>query len=299
MLPSQPAPFYRGKVRDLYPVDDERMIIVASDRISAFDVIFPEPITDKGKILTEVSNLWFQALRREGLAEKLNFTDQLIAGARSEFPEPYNGADWSELDGRSVLVRKVKRIDYECVVRGYLAGSGWKDYQRTGSVCGHDLPAGLRSAEKLPEPIFTPATKAPLGEHDENVDLDHMRKDLGAELAERLRDISLAVYKFAAAKMEAAGLILCDTKFEFGLDDQGGIVLIDEILTPDSSRYWDAAGYAPGEQPSMYDKQNIRDYLESTDWDKSPPPPALPDQVVDKTIARYRELRDRLLAVLN
>lgn len=282
-----PEPFYRGKVRDLYPVDEDRMIIVASDRLSAFDVVFEKPLAEKGILLNSISLLWFRALRKSGLYEKLDFGDHLLESDYRAFPPPYNAMP--ELDGRSMLVKRCRRIDFECVVRGYLAGSGWKEYQRTGRICGHPLPTGLRQSDRLPEPLFTPSTKAPLGEHDENISFDRMQEDLGSDLAERIRQISLAVYKFAADKLEKNGIILCDTKFEFGLDN-GRILLIDEALTPDSSRYWEARLYRPGSSPPAYDKQIIRDYLEGTSWNKQPPPPDLPADITGRAVERYREI---------
>ncbi len=284
-------PFYRGKVRDLYEVDAERMVICASDRISAFDVIFDRPFPGKGIVLNSVSGLWFRALRTAGLPEKLGFRDHLISDDVDDFPEPFRGRD--EFRGRSMLVRRTKRVDFECVVRGYVVGSGWKDYKATGRICGHALPSGLRLADRLPEPIFTPATKAPLGEHDENIDLDAMRERLGASLTDRLRDISLGIYRFACERLEPVGILLADTKFEFGLVGSE-IYLIDEALTPDSSRYWDIAEYEPGVSPPSFDKQIVRDYLETLDWDKRPPAPELPEAVVARAMERYRELEDRV-----
>lgn len=292
MSAALPEPFYRGKVRDLYAAGPDAMVIVATDRVSAFDVVFDEPIPDKGRILTRISNRWFAALAAERAAghSELDFESHLIATELDEFPEEFRIEAWRD---RAVLVRKVERIDFECVVRGYLAGSGWKDYQKTGAVCGHALPAGLEQAQRLPAPIFTPATKAARGDHDENVSVAHMEASLGPELTRRLERASLAIYNFAAARMERAGIILCDTKFEFGrVGDQ--LYLIDEVLTPDSSRYWDAASYRTGISPPGYDKQYIRDFLESTDWDKSPPPPPLPPAVLERTAELYRTIEGRI-----
>lgn len=291
-----PAPFYRGKVRDLYAVDDARMLIVASDRISAFDVVFPEPIPEKGRLLNSISGMWFRALRNTPLPRELGFGDQMITDDCRQFPEPFCNRD--EFCNRSALVRRAQRVDFECVVRGYLAGSGWKDYQATGAVCGHALPPGLRQAERLPAPIFTPATKAEIGQHDENVTIERMETALGPELARKLERISLALYSFAAEKMRRAGILLSDTKFEFGLLD-GEVILIDEALTPDSSRYWDAASYEIGISPPGYDKQYIRDYVEQLGWNKSPPAPSLPPAVVQKTLALYREIELRVRSALS
>jgi len=283
------TPFYRGKVRDLYDADPY-IILVASDRLSAFDVVFHESIPDKGKILTGISCFWFNTIRKSGLHQSLNFTDHMVSSNISEFPEPYN--NYQPFLDRSVLVKKTKRIDYECVVRGYLAGSGYKDYLKTGSVCGHKLPPGLALASKLPSPIFTPATKAPEGKHDENISIETMRADLG-DLAIRLEDISIAIFRFASELMLREGIILCDTKFEFGLLD-GNIVLIDEVLTPDSSRYWNLKTYSTGSNPPGYDKQYVRDFLENSGWNKEPPPPMLPSEVIAKTQSLYKEIESKI-----
>ncbi len=294
-MKSIPEPFYKGKVRDLYPVDDSSMILAATDRLSAFDVVFGQPVPGKGKILTGISNLWFESLQNSGLMQKLDFGSHIIETDVDRFPDPYRGRE--EFRGRAVHVRRCNRVDFECVVRGYLAGSGWKDYQKTGEVSGHALPSGLRQADILPEPIFTPATKAPLGEHDENVTFASMKKSLGEKLAGRLETISIEIYKYAAAKMEKSGILLCDTKFEFGQLD-GKLVLIDEVLTPDSSRYWDAASYAPGQSPPGYDKQYVRDYVESIHWNKSPPAPVLPDEVINKTVDLYSIIFNKIKQTL-
>ncbi|MBL8018517.1 MAG: phosphoribosylaminoimidazolesuccinocarboxamide synthase [Leptospirales bacterium] len=281
-------PFYRGKVRDLFAVDESSFIVVATDRLSAFDVVFPDPIPGKGKILTHVSNLWFQAIRRSGLQTQLGFSDHLLETDVMRFPEGFRNPDWA---GRAVLVKKCKRIDFECVVRDYLAGSAYKEYVAQGTACGIPLPPGLRQASKLPAAIFTPATKAETG-HDENIPFEQMQASLGP-LADRLREISLAIFKFASTEMERAGILLCDTKFEFGLlNDQ--IVLIDEVLTPDSSRYWNAKNYAVGTSPAGFDKQFVRDYVESIGWNKEPPAPALPEEIVSKTLGLYAEI-ERLI----
>ena len=291
-----PAPFYNGKVRDLYPVDEKSMIITASDRLSAFDVVFPDQIPGKGKILNEVSLLWFYALRKSGFLQSHNLYDHIIESDISKFPAPYT--NYEPFRDRSVWVKKTKRVDFECVVRGYLAGSGYKEYVETGSICGHSLPAGLKLSDKLPEPIFTPATKAPDGEHDENVSVDYMKTKIGSDLTERLQKLSIDLYIFASKLMENTGIILCDTKFEFGLDD-GNIVLIDEILTPDSSRYWNKLHYAPGKNQAGYDKQFIRDYVEELKWNKKPPAPALPPAVIEKTIVLYSEIQSRIKETLH
>ena len=247
MMARMPEPDYRGKVRDLFFIDQERMLVRASDRLSAFDVVFGQPIPEKGRILTRVSNLWFEALRKSGVQKSFDFEDHLLETRDDHLPEPF--CNHPDFVGRSVLVRRTERVDFECVVRGYLAGSGWKDYQTGGAVCGHKLPTGLRQAERLPEPIFTPATKAAMGDHDENVTTAHMIAKLGRERTDRLRDISIAIFNFASERMQSVGILLCDTKFEFGiLNDR--IVLIDEALTPDSSRYWQESTYETGTSPA-------------------------------------------------
>ncbi len=288
-------PFYSGKVRDLYPVDDRSFLMTATDRISAFDVVFPDPVPGKGKLLTSISGLWFAALRNSGLQKELDFEDHVISAEPSDFPEPYKSDSY--FHGRSVLVRRTKRVDFECVVRGYLAGSGFKDYTASGSVGGHPLPAGLVMADKLPKNIFTPATKAPLGEHDENVTVAHMEKALGSDLARKLERISLEIFRFASERMDRAGILLCDTKFEFGILD-GKIVLIDEALTPDSSRYWEKSSHTPGTAPPGFDKQHLRDYLEETGWNKQPPPPPLPKDVIERTIQVYQEIEGKIRKAL-
>jgi phosphoribosylaminoimidazole-succinocarboxamide synthase len=281
-----PLPRFRsGKVREVYDLG-ETLLIVATDRISAFDCVLPTPIPDKGRILTALSAFWFNRLG--------NFVPHhMLSCAPEDFPaavQPYR----NQLAGRTMLVRKTTPLPVECVARGYLAGSGWKDYQRTGQVCGHPLPPGLREADPLPEPLFTPATKAATG-HDENISLVQMADRIGSELARRLAELTLALYTAAAAYARTRGLILCDTKFEFGLDGDGQLVWIDEALTPDSSRYWDAAAYAPGSSPASFDKQFVRDYLETLDWNKQPPAPALPDAIIEATRQRYWEAYRRLV----
>ncbi len=280
---------YRGKVRDLYAVDDRHLLMVASDRLSAFDVILPTAIPGKGAILTAVSNFWF-ARTRHIVPNHLQLADKTLDQA---VPDP---AERARVAGRAVVARKLKGLPVEAIVRGYLIGSGWKDYQRAGMVCGIPLPAGLRLADRLPEPIFTPSTKAALGAHDENVSFEQVATAIGRELAERVREISLRLYQAAADYALARGIIIADTKFEFGLDEQGQLVLMDEALTPDSSRFWPADQYRPGVNPPSFDKQFVRDYLETLDWDKRPPGPELPPEIVDRTVGKYREALERLTA---
>lgn len=276
----------RGKVRDIYDVDDNHMLIVTTDRISAFDVILPTPIPGKGRILTEVAEFWFDKTKDmipNHLARDVDITPQLSMDERKQ------------ISRRAMVVKKLKPLPIEAIVRGYLIGSGWKEYQQTGQVCGIDLPEGLCKADKLPEPIFTPSTKAEVGDHDINISFEEMVELIGAPLAEQVRDISLQLYKMAADYALKRGIIIADTKFEFGLDDDGTLYLIDEALTPDSSRFWSAKDYQPGTDPKSFDKQYIRDYLESLDWDKTPPGPELPEEVVRKTIEKYTEAKDRLI----
>jgi phosphoribosylaminoimidazole-succinocarboxamide synthase len=277
----------RGKVRDIYGVGDDHLLIVTTDRLSAFDVVLPDPVPGKGAVLTAVANFWFERTR--------NIVPNHLAALSLEevLPDPQERA---QVEGRAIVVRKLKALPVEAVVRGYLIGSGWKDYQRSGQVSGIDLPAGLRMADKLPEPIYTPSTKAALGSHDENIDFEATRALLGDSLAAQVRDVSLEIYTRCAAYARERGIIIADTKFEFGLDQDGGLVLIDEILTPDSSRFWPADSYAPGQSPPSFDKQFVRDYLETLDWDKRPPGPRLPPEVLEKTAAKYREAQARLLA---
>jgi phosphoribosylaminoimidazole-succinocarboxamide synthase len=269
-------PAARGKVRDIYDLSD-KLLIVATDRLSAFDVVMPTPIPDKGRVLTQLSLFWFDLLKHVVPNHVLSAT---------EFPDPFKQyAD--ELTGRSMLVRKTQPLPIECVVRGYVSGSGWKDYRATGKICGIDLPAGLHESDKLPEPIFTPATKATSG-HDENISFDQAAALVGRELAARVRDISIEIYRRAAEYAEPRGILLADTKFEFGLLNNE-LIWIDEALTPDSSRFWPAAQYQPGGPQPSYDKQFVRDYLESIRWPKTPPGPELPPDVVAATRAKYRE----------
>ncbi len=275
---------YRGKVRDSYAVGDDRLLIVTTDRLSAFDVVMSQPIPDKGRVLNALSNFWFTKLA--------HVTPNHLTGVA---PESVVASD--ELDqvhGRSVVAMKLKPLPVEAVVRGYLIGSGWKDYQRSGSVCGIELPPGLQMASKLPEPIFTPANKAELGTHDENISFERMQELVGAELAFRIRSISLALYAAASQYAATRGIIIADTKFEFGIDAAGALRLMDEVLTSDSSRFWPAEQYAEGSSPPSFDKQFVRDWLETQDWDKTPPPPDLPPDVVEKTATKYREALLRL-----
>jgi phosphoribosylaminoimidazole-succinocarboxamide synthase len=267
-----------GKVRDLYDLGDS-LLIVATDRVSAYDVVLDEGIPGKGRVLTQISRFWFEKLR--DLTPSHYITTEVAS-----FPEPFSRHP-ALLEGRSMLVRRAKRYDVECVVRGYLAGSGWKEYQATGEVCGAKVPSGLKLSSKLPEPIFTPATKASEG-HDENITFDRMASIVGASVAETLRETSLSIYRAAAAHALERGFILADTKFEFGEREQG-IVWIDEALSPDSSRYWPAASYREGVAQDSFDKQVIRDYLDSIRWDRNPPPPRLPEEVIEKASRRYEE----------
>ena len=276
----------RGKVRDIYDVDDDHLLIITSDRISAFDVVLPDPIPGKGNVLTTVSNFWFAR------------TENLLANhltGRSLDSIGLSNDEVNQLEGRSIVVRKLKPLPVEAIVRGYIIGSGWKDYQRTGAVCGIELPVGLQQAQQLPEPIFTPSTKAEVGEHDENISFAETVKLLGAELAEKVRTLSLTIYRQAAEYAAERGIIIADTKLEFGFDGNGELYLIDEALTPDSSRFWPADSYRTGISPSSFDKQYVRDYLETQDWDKKAPGPALPEEVIRQTAAKYREAQDRLL----
>jgi len=276
--------FRRGKVRDVFDLG-ENLLIVASDRISAFDVVMDQGIPNKGRILTQVANFWFNATRDI-------IANHLIATEVAQYPaelQPY--AD--QLEGRSILVKKTKVVPIECVVRGYLAGSGLKEYQKQGTVCGIPLPAGLRMADRLPEPIFTPSTKADVG-HDENISFEQMVASVGEDLAVRMRDLSLAVYQRGVDLAAERGILLADTKFEFGVLESGELILIDEVLTPDSSRYWLADQYQPGSNPPSLDKQFLRDYLESlADWNKQAPAPVLPEAIISGVLARYQDLAQR------
>jgi phosphoribosylaminoimidazole-succinocarboxamide synthase len=275
----------RGKVRDIYGVGDDHLLVVASDRLSAFDVVLPQPIPGKGEVLTRVSNFWFAR------------TAALIPNHLSGIPVAEivtDPAERAQLGERAVVVRRLKPLPVEAIVRGYLIGSGWKDYQTSGAVCGIALPPGLVQADQLPTPIFTPSTKAEAGTHDENVDFAHTVDLLGAELAAQVRDASLRIYSECAAYALERGIIIADTKFEFGLDAAGRLHLIDEVLTPDSSRFWPADEYRPGISPPSFDKQFVRDYLETLDWDKTAPGPDLPAEIIERTAAKYREAEQRL-----
>ena len=277
----------RGKVRDLYAVDDDWLLIVATDRLSAFDVVLPDPIPGKGAVLTGISEFWFR--RTAELSRNHR------AGAPPLEAVLSDPADLAEARGRAMVVRRLRPLPIEAIVRGYLIGSGWREYQATGSVSGITLPDGLREAGRLPEPLFTPSTKAQPGEHDENIDFAAACGLVGPEVAHRVRAASLDLYRFAAKYARARGIIIADTKFEFAVDDDGGIVLIDEVLTPDSSRFWPADEYAAGTSPPSFDKQFVRDFLDTLGWDKRPPAPSLPAEVILKTAEKYREAERRLL----
>lgn len=275
---------HRGKVRDIYEVDAHRLLIVTTDRLSAFDVVMNEPIPGKGQVLTVVSNFWFEKLKHI-------VPNHLTGDAPESVVAP---EDVDQVKGRAVVVKKLTPLPIEAIVRGYLVGSGWKEYQATGTVCGIPLPPGLRLADKLPEPIFTPSTKAAVGSHDENIAFDEVVRLIGRGAAERVRDIALALYREAADYAASRGILIADTKFEFGTDECGVIYLIDEALTPDSSRFWPADQYRPGTQPVSFDKQYVRDWLEASGWNKEPPPPHLPPGVIDRTAEKYREALARL-----
>ena len=275
----------RGKVRDIYAIDDGHMLIVTSDRLSAFDVVLPQAIPGKGEVLTRVANFWFER------------TSKIIPNHLSEIPLSQVVPDEEQrktLGDRAIVVKKLKPLPVEAIVRGYLIGSGWKDYQRSGGVCGIELPEGLNLADKLPEAIYTPSTKADMGEHDENINYAKTVDLLGKELAAKVRDLSLKIYTEAAEYALQHGIIIADTKFEFGLDDDGVLHLIDEVLTPDSSRFWPAEQYQPGINPPSFDKQYVRDYLETLDWDKKEPGPELPQEVIDQTAAKYAQAERQL-----
>lgn len=278
---------YSGKVRDLYEIDDKRMLMVASDRLSAFDVILDQPIPGKGQVLTAVSNFWFGQLK--GMVPD-HFTGDLV--------EDVVPADELPLvEGRAVVVKRLRPVPVEAIVRGYLAGSGWKEYQDSGMVCGIPLPKGLKEASRLPEPIFTPSTKAEVGDHDENISYARCEEIIGSELAARVRDVSIRLYQAAAEYALGKGIIIADTKFEFGLDEDGTLTLMDEVLTPDSSRFWPADQYAEGTNPPSFDKQIIRNWLENSGWNKEAPAPQVPQDVIELTAARYREALERLVGV--
>ncbi|SFH71978.1 phosphoribosylaminoimidazole-succinocarboxamide synthase [Pseudomonas guineae] len=275
---------YSGKVRDLYEIDDKRMLMVATDRLSAFDVILAEPIPEKGKILTSISNFWFDKLA--------HLVPNHFTGDKVE--DVVSAAELPLVEGRAVVAKRLKPVAVEAIVRGYIVGSGWKEYQKSGTVCGIQLPAGLNEAAKLPQPIFTPSTKASVGDHDENISFAQCEAIIGAELAAKVRDTSIALYSAAVEYAATRGIIIADTKFEFGLDEEGTLTLMDEALTPDSSRFWPADSYEEGRNPPSFDKQFVRDWLESTGWNKEPPAPAVPVDVAQKTADKYREALTRL-----
>ncbi|MFY9326638.1 MAG: phosphoribosylaminoimidazolesuccinocarboxamide synthase [Georgfuchsia sp.] len=275
----------RGKVRDIYAVGDDKLLVIASDRLSAFDVILPDPIPGKGHVLTAVADFWFGKLANVIPSQLTGIDPETVVA---------NEDERVQVRGRSIVVKRLKPLPIEAVARGYLIGSGWKDYQASGKVCGIELPEGLRLAQQLPQPIFTPATKAEMGDHDENIGFAEVEKLIGAELAVKVRDVTLRLYREAAAHARVKGIIIADTKFEFGLDDNGRLYLIDEVLTPDSSRFWPADEYQVGISPASFDKQFVRDYLETLDWNKQAPGPHLPQEIIDKTAAKYHEALERL-----
>jgi phosphoribosylaminoimidazole-succinocarboxamide synthase len=274
----------KGKVRDIYAVGGDKMMIVVSDRLSAFDVVLPDPIPDKGRVLTQLADFWFRKLGHVVPNHLTGIDPETVVQGEEEK---------QQVRGRAIVVKKLKPLPIEAVVRGYIIGSGWKDYQKTGAICGIKLPAGLKQAQKLEQPIFTPATKAESG-HDENISFERMVEIVGREVAEKVRDVAIRLYKEAADYAATKGIIIADTKFEFGTDDKGNLVLIDEVLTADSSRFWPADEYKVGISPPSYDKQFVRDYLETLAWDKTPPAPKLPPEVIAKTSAKYREALERL-----
>jgi phosphoribosylaminoimidazole-succinocarboxamide synthase len=279
---------HRGKVRDVYALSGDRLLIVASDRLSAFDVVLPDPIPGKGEMLTQVSNFWFSKTAR---LVPNHLTGTPVAEVLPQ------GVDPKLYEKRAVVVKRLKALPVEAIARGYLIGSGWKDYQRTGELCGIKLPAGLKQAQQLPEPIFTPSTKAPKGTHDENIGFDTVEDLIGADLAKQVRDATLAIYTFAAKYAAERGIIIADTKFEFGTDANGKLSVMDEMLTPDSSRFWPADQYKVGISPPSYDKQFVRDYLETLDWDKRAPGPKLPREVIEGTAAKYAEALRKLAGI--
>jgi len=276
---------HRGKVRDIYDIDDRHMLIVTTDRLSAFDVVLGDPIPGKGAMLTAMSNFWFARTRK------------LIPNQVADLPLAEvlkDPAERAQVEKQAVVVRKLKALPIEAIVRGYLVGSGWKEYQKSGTVCGIKLPAGLKEADKLPEPIFTPSTKAAVGQHDENISFEKAAELLGRDLAEKVKQATIAIYKDCAEYALTKGIIIADTKFEFGLDEHGTLTLIDEVLTPDSSRFWPADQYQPGANPPSFDKQYVRDWLEASGWNKKAPAPKLPPEVIAKTAQKYREALTRL-----
>jgi phosphoribosylaminoimidazole-succinocarboxamide synthase len=274
----------KGKVRDIYAVDNDKMMIVVSDRLSAFDVVLPDPIPAKGEVLTELANFWFSKLGHVVPNHLTGIDPETVVKGEDEK---------SQVRGRAIVVKKLKPLPVEAVVRGYIIGSGWKDYQASGRICGIELPKGLKQAQKLPEPIFTPATKAESG-HDENISFERMCEIVGKDIGQKVKEVSIRLYKEASEFAATKGIIIADTKFEFGLDDKGNVVLIDEVLTADSSRFWPADQYRVGISPPSYDKQFVRDYLETLDWDKTPPAPKLPADVIARTSAKYREALEKI-----
>jgi phosphoribosylaminoimidazole-succinocarboxamide synthase len=277
---------HKGKVRDIYAVGDDRLLIVTTDRLSAFDVVMPTPIPGKGEVLTRVSAFWFDKLKAIIPSQALDVLPESVVTA----------GERDQLAGRAIVVKKLKALPVEAIVRGYLVGSGWKEYQTSQSVCGIALPAGLKQADRLPQAIFTPSTKAAVGAHDENIAFEQMAELIGPALAAQVRDVSLALYQAAAEYALTRGIIIADTKFEFGLDEAGQLVWIDEALTPDSSRFWPADQYQPGSNPPSFDKQFVRDWLEASGWNKQAPGPELPAEIVARTSEKYREAMTRLLA---
>jgi len=275
----------RGKVRDIYAIDDKHMLIVTTDRFSAFDVVFADPIPHKGELLTEVSNFWF-ARTADTIRNHLTSLD---------LRDYVSASEYETLKKRSIIVQRLQTLPVEAIVRGYVIGSGWKDYQASGAICGIELPPGLQQAAQLAQPIFTPSSKAEVGDHDINVSFDDIVAKIGADKAEQVRSISIQLYQQAADYAATRGIIIADTKFEFGIDENDEVVLIDEILTPDSSRYWPADEYRVGISPPSFDKQFVRDYLETLDWDKTPPAPALPADIIARTLGKYQQVRDILL----
>jgi len=278
---------FSGKVRDVYELDDEHLLIVSTDRISAFDHIFPNGIPGKGEILNTISNLWFKNI---GFIR-----NHIVETDHKKFPKPF--CDHDELKDRAVITRRAKKIDFECIARGYIIGTGWNDYKKTGAICGITLPTGLKLADRLEKPIFTPSTKADEG-HDENIAFEHMQKELGKELSGKISEMTLKVFSFAGEVLDKCNIIIADTKLEFGIV-KDELILIDEVLTPDSSRFWEKEKYTPGISPLSFDKQYIRDYLNTTTWDKNSPAPALPEEVVEKTREKYLEILNRITTVLN
>jgi phosphoribosylaminoimidazole-succinocarboxamide synthase len=279
LSPNSISLIHQGKVRDIYQIDNDKMLMVASDRISAFDVIFNEPIIGKGAILTRIANFWFKK------------TEHIIPNHLTNI----NPSKFGKFNDESIVVKRLKPLPIEAIVRGYIIGSGWKSYQATGAICSINLPKNLVLAEKLPTPIYTPSSKAEVGEHDENIDFKKTINLIGEELANEVREVSLKLYQFASNYALQKGIIIADTKFEFGLDEKNNLILMDEVLTPDSSRFWNAQTYQKGVSPQSFDKQILRDYLETLDWNKMPPAPKLPQEIIDKTLQKYQEVLDILL----